>query len=93
MCIRDRYTGFVFRIWRKYEANPCVPTLFLPGGFQKDLGKISGEIKSLQEQSMSLSIKLRNRKAAETSLGAFVEGITVSPSLVSSLLESEVNEE
>jgi hypothetical protein len=34
----------------------------LLGGFQADLGSISSEIKNLQEQSMSMGIKLRNRK-------------------------------
>jgi predicted nucleic acid-binding Zn-ribbon protein len=37
----------------------------LLGGFQADLGNISTEIKSLQEQSLTMSIKLRNRKTAE----------------------------
>ena len=31
-------------------------------GFQADLGNISEEIKYLQEQSSSMSVKLRNRK-------------------------------
>ena len=35
------------------------------GGFQSSLGAISSEIRSLQEQSISLSVKLRNRRAAE----------------------------
>ena len=30
-------------------------------GFQADLGGISDEIKSLQEESMSMNVKLRNR--------------------------------
>ena len=42
-------------------------------GFKNDLGKISSEIKSLQDQSSTMGTKLRNRKAAEYSLGAFVE--------------------
>lgn len=30
--------------------------------FQSDLGNISGEIQSLQEQSTFMSVKLKNRK-------------------------------
>lgn len=32
------------------------------GGFQSDLSSISSEIKTLQEQSLSMSVRLRNRK-------------------------------
>lgn len=31
-------------------------------GFQQDLGNISGEIKTLQAQSLSMNLRLRNRK-------------------------------
>eukprot|EP00854_Cymbomonas_tetramitiformis_P024046 gene24046-29182_t len=65
----------------------------LLGGFQGDLGNISTEIKTLQEQSLSMSIKLRNRKAAEAQLGTFVEGLTVPPRLVTEILDKEVNED
>ena len=34
------------------------------GGFQSDLSNISSEIKHLQEQSLSMSVKLRNRKVS-----------------------------
>ena len=36
-----------------------------------------------------MSIKLRNRKAAESFLGQFVEDLTVQPKLISNVLESE----
>lgn len=34
--------------------------------FQTDLGHISGEIQSLQEQSTCMNIKLKNRKVEKT---------------------------
>lgn len=34
-------------------------------GFQDDLGGISEEIKHLQDESLSMSIRLKNRRAAE----------------------------
>ena len=64
----------------------------LLSGFKTDLGKISSEIRSLQEQSLGMSIKLRNRKAAERRLGAFVEEITVPPELIASVLDDDVSE-
>lgn len=50
----------------------------------------SVQIKQLQEQSFTMSIKLRNRKAAESHLGQFVEDLTVPPKLISNILESDV---
>ena len=35
------------------------------GQFQSDLGNISGEIQTLQEQSLSMNVKLKNRKAVQ----------------------------
>jgi hypothetical protein len=78
-------------------VNECKPLILgsmesLLSGFKTDLGKISSEIRSLQEQSLGMSIKLRNRKAAERRLGAFVEEITVPPELIASVLDDDVSE-
>jgi hypothetical protein len=48
------------------------------------------QIKSLQEQSFTMSIKLRNRKAAEAQLGQFVEDISLPPKLISAIVDGEV---
>lgn len=61
-------------------------------GFQADLGNISEEIKYLQEQSSSMSVKLRNRKAVETKLSAFIEDIMLPKNLVNNICATEVNE-
>ena len=37
------------------------------------------QIKTLQEQSMTMSVKLKNRKVAEAELGSFVQNLTVPP--------------
>jgi hypothetical protein len=37
------------------------------------------QIKTLQEQSMTMSVKLNNRKVAEAELGSFVQNLTVPP--------------
>jgi len=61
-------------------------------GFQADLGNISHEIKSLQDLSSSMSIKLRNRKNIETKLCSFIEEIVLPPNLVKQICNAEVDE-
>ncbi|KAJ3216643.1 Vacuolar protein sorting-associated protein 52 [Dinochytrium kinnereticum] len=61
-------------------------------GFQVDLDKISKEIQTLQGQSHSLNIKLKNRLTAQTDLNNVLEGIVVSPELIIKICEGEVNE-
>lgn len=48
-------------------------------GFQADLGEISSEIKHLQEDSLTMSIKLKNRRAVEEKLHLFLEKANISP--------------
>ena len=40
-------------------------------GFQADLGGISEEIKHLQDESLSMSIRLKNRRSAEDKIHQF----------------------
>ena len=61
-------------------------------GFQGDLASISAQIKFLQDESLSMNVKLRNRKAAEAQLSSFIEQIVVPPDLITAICESEVNE-
>ena len=61
-------------------------------GFQGDLANISAQIKYLQDESYSMNIKLRNRKAAETQLSSFIDNLVVPPQLVNNISEGEVNE-
>ena len=56
------------------------------GKFQADLGNISSEIRALQEQSQSMSVRLRNRKAAEAKLGSFLDNLALPPSLIDGIL-------
>ncbi|KAK9838884.1 hypothetical protein WJX74_005159 [Apatococcus lobatus] len=62
------------------------------GKFQGDLGNISTEIRALQEQSQSMSVKLKNRRAAEGRLGGFIEALALPPALVEGIMQSDVNE-
>ena len=62
------------------------------GRFQGDLGNISTEIRSLQEQSQSMSVKLRNRKAAEQKLGAFLDNLAIPSGLIEGIVQGDVDE-
>ncbi|XP_043725106.1 vacuolar protein sorting-associated protein 52 A-like isoform X2 [Telopea speciosissima] len=65
----------------------------LLSGFQAEIGSISSEIKSLQEKSMDMGLKLKNRKVAESKLARFVEDIIVPPRMVDIIVDGEVNDE
>ncbi|KAL4372409.1 hypothetical protein AHAS_Ahas06G0262900 [Arachis hypogaea] len=65
----------------------------LLSGFQAEIGSISSDIKILQEKSMDMGLRLKNRKVAESKLAKFVEDIIVPPRMVDILVDGEVNEE
>ena len=62
------------------------------GGFQLNLGQVSTEIKGLQQQAADLSYKARNRRDANARLVSVVEAVAVSPSLIHTINDKEVNE-
>ncbi|GAA0149529.1 membrane traffic protein [Lithospermum erythrorhizon] len=62
-------------------------------GFQDEIGSISSDIKILQEKSMDMGLKLKNRKVAESKLAQFVEDIIVPPRMIDIIVDGEVNEE
>ena len=61
-------------------------------GFQTDLGGISEEIKYLQDESLSMSIRLKNRRAAEEKLRKFLESSAITSDMVSTVNSGNVNE-
>ena len=62
------------------------------GRFQGNLGNISSEIRTLQEQSQGMSVKLRNRKAFEERLGGFLDNVAISSGLIEGIVQSPVDE-
>jgi len=62
-------------------------------GFQADLSGISEEIKHLQDESLSMSIRLKNRRAAEEKLHKFLENSSLSPELAASIVGPDVTEQ
>ncbi|XP_050273954.1 vacuolar protein sorting-associated protein 52 A-like isoform X4 [Quercus robur] len=63
----------------------------LLSGFQVEIGSISSDIKVLQEKSMDMGLKLKNRKSAESKLAKFVEDIIVPPRMVDIVVDGEWN--
>lgn len=61
-------------------------------GFQADLGEISSEIRHLQEDSMSMSVKLKNRRAVADRLHAFLEKTNLPPAVLNNIISPTVNE-
>lgn len=58
----------------------------LLSNFQQDLGVISSQIHFLQDKSMTLSIQLQNRKAAERKVSKFVRHAYIAPDLMNIIL-------
>ena len=63
------------------------------GRFQADLGRASDEIRALQAQSAAMSTRLKNRRAVEARLGAFVEAVAVPDELVAGIMTEEAGED
>jgi len=60
-------------------------------GFQADLGGLSGDIRSLQDQSRTLGTKLRNRRDAEAGLRRFLQRVVIPPTLAEVICYAEVD--
>ncbi len=61
-------------------------------GFQADLGEISSEIKHLQDDSLSMSIRLKNRRSVEDKLHSFLENASILPGMATHITSTVVNE-
>jgi hypothetical protein len=60
--------------------------------FQTNIGSVSAEIEFLQARSISLSQKAFNRKQVETHLGPIVDDVVLSPAIIHSISEGEIND-
>lgn len=61
--------------------------------FQADLGGISEEIRHLQDESLSMNVRLKNRRAAESLLHEFLDHASIDAELAASITSGPVNEE
>ncbi|XP_061110209.1 vacuolar protein sorting-associated protein 52 homolog isoform X3 [Conger conger] len=62
-------------------------------GFQSDLSSISSEIHTLQQQSVSMNVRLKNRQAVRSHLSQLVDELVVPGAMISVILESPVTEQ
>ena len=53
---------------------------------QGDLGAIGADIRQLQEQSAAMSVRLKNRQAAEQRLATFLESLALPPALITTIV-------
>ncbi|XP_074653909.1 vacuolar protein sorting-associated protein 52 homolog [Tubulanus polymorphus] len=60
--------------------------------FQADLGSISHEIQSLQEQSVAMNIKLKNRQAVRGELSQFVDEMVIPDTMISVICDTAVTD-
>jgi vacuolar protein sorting-associated protein 52 len=61
-------------------------------GFQADLGGISDEIRQLQDESIGMNVKLKNRKETEDQLKQYLDNVVLAPSLVKTIDEGDVTD-
>ncbi|CAK6981574.1 vacuolar protein sorting-associated protein 52 homolog [Scomber scombrus] len=62
-------------------------------GFQSDLSSISSEIQTLQQQSVSMNVRLKNRQAVRSHLSQLVDELVVPGTMISTILDSPVTEQ
>ena len=60
--------------------------------FQTDLGSISSEILSLQQQSVEMNLRLKNRQRVRGELSQFVDDLVVTELLIVTIMETPVGE-
>ncbi|KAI0158428.1 Sac2 family protein [Pestalotiopsis sp. NC0098] len=60
--------------------------------FRDDLASVSADIETLQARSTALNIRLDNRKAVEKGLGPIVEEMSVSPVVISKIVDGHIDE-
>lgn len=61
-------------------------------GFQADLGGISDEIRHLQDESIGMNVRLKNRRETEDQLKSYLDQVAVAPSLAATIDEAEIND-
>lgn len=77
------------------ELNQCESILQhmqdMLGKFQSNLGGISDEIKTLQNESLNMNVKLKNRREVADRLRAFLEKVAVSEELIQSICDGKID--
>lgn len=63
------------------------------GAFQSDLSTISDEIRMLQGDSLTMNVKLRNRRQLQSLMSDYVNSVVVGPQLVKQICDAEIDEQ
>jgi hypothetical protein len=61
-------------------------------GFQKNLCSISSEIQLLQQQSVNMNIKLKNRQSVRGELSQFIDEMVVPESMITTIMDGQLTE-
>ena len=61
-------------------------------GFSADLDGLSGDIQTLQNQSLSMSMQLDNRRKAERALTSFLEKVVIPPNMANAIIYDDVDD-
>ena len=61
--------------------------------FQTDLGSISSEILNLQQESVDMNLRLKNRQGVRGELSQFVDDLVVTEQLIFAIMETPVSEQ
>jgi vacuolar protein sorting-associated protein 52 len=61
-------------------------------GFQKNLCSISSEIQLLQQQSVDMNIKLKNRQSISGELSQFIDEMVVPEAMINTIMDSQVTD-
>ncbi len=76
------------------NPNSCLDRIEkIVGNFQHKLGDIADNVSKLQDRSSNYATQLKNRKDLDHKLHSFLSGILLSPKLIETLLESEIDKE
>lgn len=94
--IRDYYKEAHNIVHLHNQIRKCDNTLeiieSMLDGFQKNLGSISSEIQLLQQQSVSMNVKLKNRQAVRSELSQFIDEMVVPEAMINTIMDGQVTE-
>lgn len=94
--IRDYYKEAHNIVHLHNQIRKCDNTLeiieSMLDGFQKNLCSISSEIQLLQQQSVNMNVKLKNRQAIRGELSQFIDEMVVPEAMINTIMEDQVTE-
>lgn len=94
--IRDYYKEAHNIVHLHNQIRKCDTTLevieSMLDGFQKNLCSISSEIQLLQQQSVNMNVKLKNRQAVRSELSQFIDEMVIPEAMINTIMEGQLTE-